>query len=178
MMPIEDQREHLISEQEDVLISLNLPNEYIMNLIKMEFEKDSFIVEPKLYRQRKNIFRIYKGLQVLLVRKYEIFINLVLFQNIIVKFWNDRFTQDTILWLVRAGMVLTNIRIWRDFIIARDSGIETIEKELVKKPKRKEKSRKPKGSLQPATRKVYEEKGPTQSSEQTVIDMEQSNQLI
>ena len=50
-MPIEDQREHLISKQESVLISLNLPNEYIMNLIKLEFEKDSFIVEPKLYRQ-------------------------------------------------------------------------------------------------------------------------------
>ena len=178
MMPIEDQREHLISEQEDVLISLNLPNEYIMNLIKMEFEKDSFIVEPKLYRQRKNIIRIYKGLQVLIERKYEIFMNLVLFQNIIVKFWNDRFTQDTILWLVRAGMVLTNIRIWRDFIIARDSGIETIKKALVKKSKRKEKSRKPKESLQPATEKVYEEKGLTQSSEETVIDMERSTHLF
>ena len=139
MLPIKDQREHLISEQEDVLISLNLPNEYIMNLIKLEFEKDSFIVEPKLYRQRKNIIRIYKGLQVLIERKYEIFMNLVLFQNIIVKFWNDRMSQDTILLLVRAGMVLTNIRIWRDFIIARDSGLVTMEKELAKKSKRKQK---------------------------------------
>ena len=38
-LPIEDQREHLVSEQEDVLISLNFPNEYIMNLIKLEFER-------------------------------------------------------------------------------------------------------------------------------------------
>ena len=44
-LPIEDQREHVISEQEDVLISLNLPNEYIMSLIKLEFEKDSFSVD-------------------------------------------------------------------------------------------------------------------------------------
>ena len=36
-VPIEDQRKHLISEQEDVLISLNLPNKYIMNLVKLEF---------------------------------------------------------------------------------------------------------------------------------------------
>jgi hypothetical protein len=60
--PIEDQREHLISEQEGVLISLNLPNKYIMSLIKLEFEKDTFSAEPKLYSQRKNIIRIYKCL--------------------------------------------------------------------------------------------------------------------
>ena len=66
--------------------------------------------------------------------------NLVLFQNIIIKFWNDRMSQDTILLLVRAGMVLTNIRIWRDFIIARDSGLVTMEKELVKKLKRNQKA--------------------------------------
>ena len=31
--------------------------------------------------------------------------------------------NEVILMLVRAGMVLTNIRIWKDFIIARDSGL-------------------------------------------------------
>ena len=33
-LPIEDQREQLISEQEDILISLNLIDEYIMSFIK------------------------------------------------------------------------------------------------------------------------------------------------
>ena len=111
-------------------------------------------------------------------RKYEIFMNLVLFQNIIVKFWNDRMSQDTILLLVRAGMVLTNIRIWRDFIIARDSGLVTMEKELVKKSKRKQKSRKSKVSLQAVTEKDSEETGSIQSSEETVIDKEQSTHLF
>ena len=38
--PIEDQREQLISEQKDILISLNLINEYIMSLIKKDVERD------------------------------------------------------------------------------------------------------------------------------------------
>ena len=57
-LPIEDQREHLIVEQENILFSLNLNNEYIMSLIIKEFEENDFTVEPELYRKRKNIIRI------------------------------------------------------------------------------------------------------------------------
>ena len=34
-LPIEDHQEHLISEQEDILISLNLKNDYIMSLMEL-----------------------------------------------------------------------------------------------------------------------------------------------
>jgi len=174
-LPIEDQREHLISEQENVLISLNLPNKYIMNLIKLEFEKDSFIVEPKLYRQRKNIIRIYKCLQVLIERKYEIFMNLILFQNIIVKFWDDKISQDMLLLLIRAGMVLTNIRIWRDFIITRDSGIVPLELDLKKKSKKTQKDKTPKTNPIEVLEKDSEDTVLIEDSEETekTTDQEQ-----
>ena len=70
--------------------------------------------------------------------------NLTLFQNSIIKFWDDKMSQDILLLLVRAGMVLTNSRIWRDFIIARDSGLETMEIDLMKKSKKTQKNKNPK----------------------------------
>ena len=41
-LPIEDQREHLISEQEDILTSLNLKDDYIMSLIRKDVENEKF----------------------------------------------------------------------------------------------------------------------------------------
>ena len=38
-LQIEDQREQLISEQQNALFSLNLPKKYIMSLIKLEFKQ-------------------------------------------------------------------------------------------------------------------------------------------
>jgi len=51
-------------------------------------------------------------------------------------------SQDILLLLVRAGMVLTNIRIWRDF--TRDSGIVPMELDLKKKSKKTQKDKTPK----------------------------------
>ena len=56
-LPIEDQREHLISEQEDILISLNLKDDYIMSLIRKDVENEDFEVETRFYRSRKNIIK-------------------------------------------------------------------------------------------------------------------------
>ena len=98
-----------------------------MNLIKKEVEKDDFIVEPYAYRNRKNLMRTYKGFQILIERKFEIFMNLILFRNIISKFWTEDFSQEVLICLVRAGMVIVNIRIWRDFLIVRDSEFEIIK---------------------------------------------------
>ena len=50
-LPVEIQSEDLIAEQENILIAFNLPNKYMMNLIRKEFKKDKFVVEAKLYRQ-------------------------------------------------------------------------------------------------------------------------------
>ena len=98
-----------------------------MSLVIKEFEEDDLSVEPDLYRNRKNIMRIYKGLKILVERKFEIVMNLILFRNVILKFWEDEVTQEMLIILIHAGMVLTDIRIWRDFIISRDSDMVTKE---------------------------------------------------
>ena len=122
-MPIEDQREHLIYEQEDILISLNLIDDYILSFIRKDVENDEFEVETRFYRSRKNIIRTYKVLQVLVERKFELFMNFILFRNVISKFWDEEMNCEVIRMLIRAGMVIVNIRIWKDFILARDSGL-------------------------------------------------------
>ena len=103
-------------------------NSFIMNLVRKEFKGDDFSVEPRIYRNRKNIMRKYKGFQILIERKFENFMNLILFRNIILKVWTEDFSQEVLINLVRAGMVLANIRIWRDFIISRDSCTNYIAK--------------------------------------------------
>ena len=125
-LPIKKQREELISEQGKILECLNLNNLFIMIMVKQEFERDDFTVEPHSYRNRKNIMRTYKGFQILIERKFEIFMHLILFRNIISKVWTEDFSQEVLICLVRAGMVIANIRIWRDFIISRDSDVEKI----------------------------------------------------
>ena len=131
-LPIEDQREHLISEQEDILISLNLKDDYIMSLIRKDVENEDFEVETRFYRSRKNIIKTYKALQVLVERKFEVFMNFILFRNVISKFWNEEMNGEVIRMLIRAGMILANIRIWKDFILARDSGLIPIGKVVAK----------------------------------------------
>ena len=103
-----------------------------MSLIKLEFDKDVFFVDPKFCSERNNKSRVYECLLHLIERKNEIFLNLLLFQNIIVKYWEGEISQDILILLSQAGMVLTNIRIWRDFIIAIDFGLETSNDIIVK----------------------------------------------
>jgi len=136
-LPIEDQREQLISEQEDILISLNLMDDYIMSFIRKDVEIENFEVETRFYRSRKNVIKTYKALQVLVERKYEIFMNFILFRNVIAKFWNEEMNNEVIVMLIRAGMVLVNIRIWKDFILARDSGLVPIGRIVARPEPRK-----------------------------------------
>ena len=49
--------------------------------------------------------------------------SLVLFRDVISKFWKEEITQEALMFLIGMEMVSTNIRIWRDFIISRDSGL-------------------------------------------------------
>ena len=46
-LPIEKQREELISEQEKILECLNLNNYFIMNMVRKEFKGDDLTVEPQ-----------------------------------------------------------------------------------------------------------------------------------
>ena len=75
-----------------------------MNMVRKEFERDDFTGEP----------------HILIERKFEIFMNLNIFRNIISKVWIEEFSHEVLICLVCAGMVLTNIRIQRDFFISRD----------------------------------------------------------
>ena len=63
--------------------------------------------------------------------------NLILFCNVISKFCNEEMNNEVIVMLVRAGMVLVNIRIWKDFIIARDSGLVPVGAVLHRSESRK-----------------------------------------
>ena len=58
--------------------------------------------------------------------------NFILFRNVISKFWNEEMNGEVIRMLIRAGMILANIRIWKDFILARDSGLIPIGKVVAK----------------------------------------------
>ena len=51
--------------------------------------------------------------------------NLVLFWDVIMQNQEGEISQGILIVLITAGMVITNIRIWKDFRIAGDSGLET-----------------------------------------------------
>ena len=47
--------------------------------------------------------------------------NVVLFQQIIQNNVKEQISEEMILCLIRAGMVLTNVSVWKKFATARDS---------------------------------------------------------
>ena len=53
-LPIEHHREELIFEQEKILISLNLSNKFIMNLVRLEFEKMILLENLTCKKQKKH----------------------------------------------------------------------------------------------------------------------------
>ena len=80
---------------------------------------------------------MYKALQVLVEQKFEVFMNFILFRNVISKFWSEEMNNEVIVMLIRAGMVLVNIRIWKDFILARDSGLIPVGRVVARSESRK-----------------------------------------
>ena len=63
----------------------------------------------------------YRGLLFLIERRFELFMNVVLFRAIIQEIVNDTLTEDIILCLIRAGMVVSNGVCWKEYAICRDS---------------------------------------------------------
>ena len=49
--------------------------------------------------------------------------NLILFRNVISKFWVEEMNNEVIVMLFKAGMVLADVRVWKDFTSARDKGL-------------------------------------------------------
>ena len=66
----------------------------------------------------------YIGLFFLIERRFEVFMNVVIFQQIIQDNVIESISEEMILCLIRAGMVLTNVSLWKTFAIARDSSYE------------------------------------------------------
>ena len=71
-------------------------------------------------------------------------------------------------------MVLTNIRIWKDFVIARYSGLETKKNDFVKQSKKAQKRKDPKISSKKVAEKDSEETVLFQDSEEILTDKEQT----
>ena len=73
----------LMMELKRILWEVNIPSELIKSLLQEKLNSESFIVEKQQYRRRQNVLLCYRGIQFLLERKFEIFINITLFQKVI-----------------------------------------------------------------------------------------------
>ena len=93
-----------------------------MELFTNAVKREDYCVEKSQYRPRKNILMIYRGVLFLIERRFEVFMNVVLFKQIIQNAITGDISEEMILCLIRAGMVLTNVQVWKTFVSSRDSG--------------------------------------------------------
>ena len=119
-----EQNIFLMKELENMLLECKNPSDYIMDLFVKDLLQEDFCIDKQQYRRRKNIFLTYRGLFFLIERRFEVFMNVVLFQQIIHNNIEGVISEEMILCLIRAGMVLTNVSFWKTFAIARDSSYE------------------------------------------------------
>ena len=56
----------------------------------------------------------------MLERRFETFMNVILFKQITQDFYVENLSEEVILCLIRAGMVLTITEIWKVFVQKRD----------------------------------------------------------
>ena len=88
-----------------------------------------------MYRKWKNILLMYRGLLFLLERRFETFMNVTLFMQIIQDFWTGYLSEDIVTCLIRAGIVFMITEIWKVFVQKRDFSGNIVE--LMEKAKRK-----------------------------------------
>ena len=82
--------------------------------------RDDYVIEKYPYRKRKNILVMYRGLLFLAERRFEMFMNVTLFMQIIQDCWMGYFSEEIITCLIRAGMVFTITEIRKVFVQKRD----------------------------------------------------------
>ena len=119
----------LMMELKRILWEVNVPSEYNKSLLQEKLNSESFIFEKQQYRRRQNLLMCYRGIQFLLERKFEIFINITLFQKVIFPMIKERvmdeylsdISNDMIVCLLRAGTVTTRCEIWKHFLTVRDN---------------------------------------------------------
>jgi hypothetical protein len=91
-----------------------------MDLFINDITRVNYILEKYTYRKRKHILLMYRELLFLQERRFETFMNVILFKQIIQDFYVENLSEEVIICLIRAGMVLTITEIWRVFVQKRD----------------------------------------------------------
>ena len=104
-----------------MLLEINCPSEYILDLFANELMLEDYCVEKVKYRFRKNILMTYRGLLFLIERRFEVFMIVILLKQIIQNAVVGEISEEMILCIIRAGMVLTNVQVWKTFAVSRDS---------------------------------------------------------
>ena len=110
----------LIQEFERILSEINCPFDYLRDIFINDIYRDDYVLEKYTYRKRKNFLLIYRGTLFLLERRFETFMNVILAKQIIQDCNAENLSNEVILCLIRAGMVLTITEIWRVFVQKRD----------------------------------------------------------
>ena len=100
----------LILELKRILWELLISPEFFLSLFQNNLDNDTFIVEKFPYRRRNNLIVIFRGLQFLLERKFEI----------VMEEYLPDITNNMIMCLIRAGTVLIRSEIWKFFLTARN----------------------------------------------------------
>ena len=101
----------LMMELEKILWECLIPSEFIKSLFQEELNMESFVIEKQQYRRRKNLLICYRGIQFLLERKFEIFLNITIFQKVIfptikemvMEEYLSDITNDMIVCLIRVA---------------------------------------------------------------------------
>ena len=92
-----------------------------MDLIVKELMLEEYCVEKVQYRRRKFILIAYRGLLFLIERRFEVLVYVIIFEQIFQNAIMRDISEEIILHLIRAGLVITNVNVWKTFIFARDS---------------------------------------------------------
>ena len=121
----------LMMELNRILGEVFISSEYIKSLFQEELNSETFTIEKQQYRRRKNLLVCYRGIQFLLERKFEVFINITLCQKVIfptlkeivMEEYLSDISNDMIVCLLRAGTVIIRSEIWKKFLCVRDGSI-------------------------------------------------------
>ena len=92
-----------------------------MDLFVKDLLLEDYSIEKVQYRKRKIFLIANREALFLMERRFEVFMNIILFKQIIQDNIVGYISEEMILGLIRAGMVLTNANVWKTFAIARDS---------------------------------------------------------
>ena len=82
-MTLEQRNKFLIEEFEYLMSEMNCSDEYIMDLFVSDIMRVDYVVEKVWYRKRRNFLLIYRGLLFLLERRFETFLNVTLFREVL-----------------------------------------------------------------------------------------------